>query len=161
MSTLEAPAITPAKTIWPKGSDLERFYGKIEFGYEGDPTDRWEARALQHLPLPFSLRLAWRPEQSIRRIRVNRNCLRSLSRVFDAIHKMREEFGPALLPDVDIFGGCYIPLSRAAFGVLGPHSYGSAIRVGNGELPRKVTAAFETEGWKAIGSNTGTFAAIS
>lgn len=152
MTILEAPIHA---NHWPKITDLDRFFSKIEYGHEGEPTDRWEARALQHMSLPFTMKLGIRQEQTLRRFRVNRNCRASLARIFTGIEKLRTMFGPEIHEDTDIFWGCYLP------GVAGPHSFGASIKMGSERFPDEIVALFVEEGWRQTRKGAGHFSAIS
>ncbi len=133
---------------WPEPRDFDRFFGAIEWGADGEPTERWERRSLIRLPMPFTLRLGWAPERTARSFRCARPVRHSVARIFSAIW---EHYGrdPAAVTaaEVDLFWGCYFPSDGVKEGQLTAYGRGAAIRLGR-KLPEFVMAVFVAEGWR-------------
>lgn len=142
---------------WPGPKDHDRFFGAIEWGPDGEPTERWERRSLLRLPTPFTLRLGWAPEKTARSFRCSRQVRHSLARILSAIWEHYGRDGATVTAaEVDLFWGCYFRADGAEEGELTAHARGAAIRIGR-RLPEFVTGVFEAEGW-AVG-NGGLFVA--
>lgn len=151
---------------FPKIEQLEGHYGIIRTGGDGLPSPQWQATQLSTIRSPYPLRLAWKPAESIFRVRCHRMVRGPLSQAFDGILKhYRQQHGEGALKKIqedgmDLFGGCY------AFGLNGSdqlslHSYGAAICLnpaGNpkGKRPDKCTMPKEVvEIFQKIGAVWG------
>jgi hypothetical protein len=87
-----APAITDAHARWPRQADAQSFYGAPGTGFV-------------MLELPFPMRIAWQPAQTVRRVSVHGKCRDAFARVwrntlacygYNEIRRLR----------LDMFGGC-------------------------------------------------------
>ncbi len=139
---------------WPTAEYLQKNLGKIELGQDGRPTARWEQRALITMTLPYAMRLSFRPEITIRKVRVCRGCIRGLSGALDEV-KTFYGIDTIRVLGLDLFGQAYnFGLNCSGLSIL---SYGVAIDInpeGNqakkakdAEMPEKVVQIFEDHGW--------------
>lgn len=138
---LKVLAIT--RMHWPKAADLAHYYGRMEIGDDGQPTDRWLARSLTTVRLPYSMRCAWDRSRVIRKVRVHRQVARSLTQV---LSRVLEQLGleEVRALDLDLFAGCYALPAGAR---LAARHYGAALELAGGDLPEEVLALFAAAGW--------------
>lgn len=145
---------------WPKQSEVPAFFGKIELGKDGRPTERWEARALTTINLPYPMRLAWEPSTIVRRLTCNRAVSQSLSRCLSNILAHYGSLEKVSEARMDLYGGCYNFRPMRGGHNLSMHSYGIAIdldpehnplgkkySVNAGMMPQAVVDIFTAEGW--------------
>ena len=87
-----APKATESHAAWPRQRDVQSFYGAPGTGFV-------------MLDLPFPMRIAWQPSQTITRVSVHGKCKEAFARVWrntldryghDEIRRLR----------LDMFGGC-------------------------------------------------------
>ena len=86
------PVITPANMLWPAQSGAQHFYGTPGTG-------------MTMLEMPFPLRIAWEPDQTVRRVSCHAKCMPRLRTIWDKTlaHYGYEELRRLRL---DMFGGC-------------------------------------------------------
>jgi hypothetical protein len=91
-TTGPTPAVTNAHAKWPRQADAQSFYGAPGTGFV-------------MLDLPFPMRIAWQPIQTVTRVSVHGKCKDAFARVWrnalaryghDEIRRLR----------LDMFGGC-------------------------------------------------------
>lgn len=140
----------------PPQSQATQVFGKVEYGINGKPTDRWEARTLTTLDLPYKMRLSWDLSQTVRRISCNRNVKASLATILKQILDYYGSIEAVQAARMDLYGGCYNFRSVRGGQTLSQHAYGAAIdldpehnELGNphGTMPKEVIAIFERNGW--------------
>ncbi len=155
------PLLGLKRNRWPQPEEHERFYGAIEWGIDGEPTERWERRTLLRMPSPFTLRLGWAPEKTTRAFRCSRQVRHSLARILSAIWEHYGHDGAAITAEgMDLFWGCYRPADGATEdGHLTLHAWGAAIQIGGPKTPDFVAQVFDAEGWEV--SEGGIFTATS
>ena len=151
--------ITLTVPVWPEPNALASFFGRIELGPDGCPTDRWESTHLTQITLPYPMRLAWETEAVVRRITCHREVAASLSRVFT---KILAHYGGSpeavRAAGMDLYGGCYNYRPVRGSNSLSLHAYGAAIDLdpdhnamntkgGKGVMPQAVIDLFKAEGW--------------
>lgn len=157
-TTEDPPKATPP--IFPHQSQAESYFGRIEVGPNGQPTERWEKRNLTTFTLPYRMRLAWDTERVIQKITCHKMVAPSLSVILKNIltHYGSEEAVRAAR--MDLYGGCYnYRLSRGG-STLSQHAYGAAIdldpdrnglgvpwKPDSGMMPVEVIQIFEDAGW--------------
>lgn len=85
------PAVAP-RTLWPKQSDVQSFYGTPGHGFV-------------LMEMPFPLRIAWEPAKTVMRVSVHGKCKAAFARVWQntLLHYGYEELKRLRL---DMFGGC-------------------------------------------------------
>lgn len=155
MNLLASP--TPA---WPRQAEVAHFFGAIELGPDGTPTERWQARALVSLNLPYRMRLSWQTETSVRRITCHRAVAASLRGCLAAILEHYGSLTAVQEAGLDLYGGCYNFRPMRGSHTLSMHAYGIAIdldpehnRLGakwgpeKGMMPMAVVEIFERAGW--------------
>lgn len=143
---------------WPKEGQLSHYYGRMEIGDDGQPTDRWLARSLTTVRLPYSMRCAWNPETVIRKVRVHRQVGRSLTQV---LSRVLEQLGLDGVrgAGVDLFCGTY---ALPDFHCLSARHFGAAIDFDVREMPEEVVSLFTAAGWTWGGEDRpGTFEAVA
>jgi hypothetical protein len=147
---------------WPKSANIQDFYGRIEIGSDGTPTDRWESRALTQIVPAYPLRASWDTNLRIRKITCNRRVARSLSSIFECILKQYNGSQAAVqAAGLDLYGGCYCFRRVRGGAGLSLHSYGIAIdldpdhnplgklwKPDTGMMPEAVIEIFAEHGWE-------------
>lgn len=152
-STNTAPA-------WPRQAGVPAFFGAIELGPDGLPTERWQARALTTLPLPYPMRLSWETQTTVRKITCHRAVASSLRDCLAGILAHYGSLEAVQAAGMDLYGGCYNFRPMRGSHVLSMHSYGIAIDLdpehnpmgrkwcdGKGMMPLEVVKIFEGAGW--------------
>lgn len=145
---------------WPRQADVPGFFGRIELGSSGLPTERWQARALKSLPLPYPMRLAWEPGTTVRRLTCHRAVADSLRDCLASILAHYGSLEAVQAARMDLYGGCYNFRPMRGSHQLSMHSYGIAIdldpqrnplgtkwRDDKGMTPLPVVQIFERAGW--------------
>jgi D-alanyl-D-alanine carboxypeptidase len=149
------------KTPWPKESDAAVFYGAIELGADGLPTERWERSRLTTFTTPFELRLSWQPETRVRRIRCAQAVAADLVAIFEEIFELFDNDAEQVAAArMDLYGGCYNFRRKRGLAGLSMHAYGAAVdldpennplgkawRAKAGMIPIEVVKIFEGHGW--------------
>ncbi len=144
---------------WPTADRLPAFYGRVELGDDGQPTERWQDNHLTHIVLPYPMRLAWDPGVIVRRMVCHREVATSLTGILiNVLAHYKND--PALVrtAGLDLFGGCYNYRPIRGSSQLSLHAYGAAIDLdpdhnpmnahqGRGTMPPAVIAMFKAEGW--------------
>lgn len=154
---------TPAVThpLWPKQADVPAYFGKIETGDNGLPTERWERTMLTQIALPCPLRLSWEPETIIHRLSCHRAVARALTFILADIFALyKNDRAGMQAARMDLFGGCYNFRRMRGGANLSMHSYGIAIDLdpdrnpqgkpwveGKGMMPGEVVDIFLAHGW--------------
>jgi hypothetical protein len=152
---------------WPvqNVNDLNYFYGNPDTNSDGSPDLKWEDEYIMRIIPAYPMFAAWRPDQRIKTISINKNCAASLGRILKAISQNfdaqeREKY------QLDRFGGAYnFRLMRGSHR-LSVHSWGAAIdlapelnpmgaRWGTKPdmMPKGVCEIFANEGWTWLGPN--------
>lgn len=146
---------------WPAQKDVGNFFGAIELGQDGRPTERWESRTLTVVSTPFPLRLSWETQTTVRRIRCHRGVAPDLTRILDEILQLyKGDLEAIKAARMDLYGGCYEFRRARGLAQLSMHSYGVAIDLdpernglgvkwekGKGMMPEEVIEIFEAHGW--------------
>lgn len=168
-ATLPPPAAPPASPIiapiarptHPKEKDVEQAFGKIEIGQDGRPTARWEGSTLTAISLPYPMRLAWEPAQSIFRMTCHRSISRDLSSIFGEIKRHYDgDLEKIKAARMDLFGGCYGFGRKHGGNGLSIHSWGIGLdldpernplgkpwKKDSGMMPAAVVDIFLAHGW--------------
>lgn len=162
--TLVAPAckLTPMTRMkWPTQAAVPNFFGKIEIGRNGLPTDNSESRMLKqiNLPIGYPMRLAWDTGTTVKRLTCHRQVAQSLSQI---LQRVLDQYGFEWIQKhgMDLFGGCYNFRPMRGSHVLSMHSYGIAIDLdpehnplgkkwepNAGMIPMEIVDLFESAGW--------------
>lgn len=164
--------MTLAPSKWPTLRDAPRFFGKIDLGEDGLPTERWRRQALTFIRVPYPMRMALRPEESIRRIVCHRQVAPSLG---NCLRDLLAEYGAEGLKEegLDLFGGAFAfpggaMLTAASYGAafsLDPGGNPKGKKWEDGMMPKKVIEIFTQAGWRWGGESKtpecGLFTAIS
>ena len=150
---------TPAKP-WPRQADVPAFFGRIELGADGLPTDRWQARMLTTIPLPYPMRLSWDLQTTVRKITCHRAVADSLTACLAAVLAHYGSLAAVQAAGLDLYGGCYNFRPMRGSHVLSMHAYGIAIdldpehnpqfarwKEDKGMMPMAVVDIFEAAGW--------------
>lgn len=156
--TFDRPDILVAHQpdLFPREKDCLEFYG--------DPGTNQVA-----LIVPFPLRLAWNPDQTIKKFQINAKCAQSAGRAYQRIldhygHERIKELG------LDLWGGCYANRVKRGGTTRSMHAYAAAIDTNPEEnqlrwgpdraaMMKPECAAFldawEAEGWISLGRERG------
>lgn len=102
-----------ARTIWPRYSEIEDFYGPI-----GQNQERFT--------LPYPMRLAWDLDTTITTMTLHEKCGDSAMRVLEGV---RDHYGPDAIRSLrlDLFGGSLNVRNMRGGGRPSTHSWGVAI----------------------------------
>lgn len=181
-SNIEAPPVIPVENAdiidpganadpmtwlkpndWPhQGAGMKQFYGTIEVGSNGVPTEAWENRMLKAIHPPWRMVLAWDTDTPVRSFRVHQACSQSLYRILSAIWTRYSEDQTAIEADgLHLFGGAYNYRPKRGSNSLSCHAYGAAIDINpdagafqqvkpkNAQpvVPQVVYDCFIAEGW--------------
>lgn len=150
---------------WPVQDvlDLNYFYGNPDTNSDGFPDRKWENDFIMRIIPAYPMYAAWRTDQRIKTISINRNCAASLGRILKAIAgefdaQERERY------QLDRFGGAYCFRSMRKSHRLSVHAWGAAIdlapeanpmgaRWGTRPdmMPKRVVEIFQDEGWTWLG----------
>jgi hypothetical protein len=158
-NTLSSPTSTPVHP-WPRQADVPAYFGRIELGADGLPTERWQARCLKTLPLPYPMRLAWDLQTTVRKITCHRAVAESLSCCLAGILAHYGSLEALRAAGMDLYGGCYNFRPMRGGHVLSMHAYGIAIdldpehnplaakwKEDKAMMPMAVVKIFEAAGW--------------
>jgi hypothetical protein len=153
---------------WPTQAQVPAFFGKIQLGHDGRPTDRWEARSLTTVLAPYPFRLAWDPATTVRKITCHRLVAQSLLRCLGGILDAYGSPEAVRAAGLDLYGGCYNYRPMRAGSTLSMHSYGIAVDLDPDRnplgrkwdecktmMPSRVVDIFENAGWTWGGRWTG------
>lgn len=150
---------------WPAQSDVATYFGKIEIGENGKPTDRWERSFLTSIEPPYPMRfpLSWEgvAGQPVRRIVCHKSVAKTLNAILGEIFRLYgNDPGKVRAAKMDLYGGCYVFRPKRSGKSLSMHSYGIAIDLdpdtnsygrpwkdGTGMMPAEVVDIFEAAGW--------------
>jgi len=142
--------------MWPKQSELSRYYGNPDANHDGLPDRVWEQANLVGLKPAYRMVLAWDPKTQLRTIRVHKKCAASLERVLEGITKLYPSQEAIEQARMHLYGGAYAFRLMRGGHKLSVHSYGAAIDLdpeqnGFGDatftMPMPVVELFEAEGW--------------
>lgn len=157
--------MTATITEWPKNQidQLQSFYGKLQLGPDGRPTQGWETSFLNQISTPYRLKLAWNQTITINKLTCHREVTPSLHRILGEILTYFETPEAVSEAKYDVFAGCYEFRSACASHKLSMHAYGAAILLGPLHSPRyqpnehdkAVAGIFEAEGWAWLGAAEG------
>lgn len=152
--------LTSSTGAWPAQADAAAFYGRIEIGHDGLPTERWQARALTTVQVPYPFRLAWEPETVVRKITCHRLVAASLTRCLAQLLEHYGSIEALRAAGLDLYGGCYAFRPMRGGAALSMHAYGVAIDLdpdhnplgrkwqeGGRMMPKAAVEIFETAGW--------------
>lgn len=147
-------------TVWPKQSDMNKFYGNPDTNRDGRPDAKWEADNLVRITPPYRMVLAWDTERTVSKIVVHEKCANSLLLCLTKIadhYKTDEAIQHARM---HLYGGCYNFRLMRGGSSLSIHSWGAAIDLdpannGFGKrwsqgikmMPIEVVNIFRAEGW--------------
>lgn len=159
------PQSVKALPMWPSDTteDLVRFYGKIELGSDGMPTERWQSSFLTQVTPPYPMLFSGtNGPQLITKITCHKDVAQSLNRILSdiftlyggSVDKVREA-------RMNMFDGCYNFRRMTAGSRLSVHSWGAAVdldashnpwgkpwKEGCGMMPKEVIQIFQQYGWK-------------
>lgn len=137
----------------PKGkNELIRTFGDIyKFIHEDGTLNsmEWENETLRFCYLPYSMFLAWKPRQEIRRIRCHHLLTHEFELVFKTIYQSRMEWA------CQMFGGCYSFRFKRGAKSVSTHAWGISIDVEpetnqmgtEGDLNMGIVKIFEDQGF--------------
>lgn len=147
---------------WPKESEVDSFFGRLELGPDGLPTERWKHGNLTIARVPFHLRMPWDHGITIRSFQCHKAVRVSIETIYD---KIWNHYGRDLKAireaRVDIFGGCYSFRRNAGGAKLSMHCWGAAVDIdpernptgekwkpNTGMMPEAVVDIFNEFGWE-------------
>jgi hypothetical protein len=152
--------ITSPTAHFPRQAEVPAFYGRIELGHDGRPTERWEARSLTTVQAPYPMRLAWDPATTVRRITCHRLVAQSLTHCLAEILSLYGSLEALRQARLDLYGGCYNFRPMRGGHALSMHSYGIALDLDpehnpfgqkwidhKNMMPLEVVEIFESAGW--------------
>lgn len=160
MTNTISSAVPPPTQPWPRQADVPAFFGRIELGADGRPTERWQTRTLTSLTLPYPMRLSWDLQTTVRKLTCHRAVAESLGVCLSGILAHYGSLESVRAAGMDLYGGCYNFRPMRGGHHLSMHSYGIAIdldpernplavkwKEGRGMMPMAVVKIFETAGW--------------
>ncbi len=161
IQTPEAKTQKPVAAKYPRQADVAKYFGRIDIGADGRPTDRWESNALTQIALPYPLRLSWDTDVTVHRLTCHQAIARDLNSIFGEIKRLySEDIQKIRAARMDLYGGCYNFRPMRGGSQLSMHSYGIAIDLdpdGNpfhkpwkhdaGMMPGEVVDIFLAHGW--------------
>lgn len=146
---------------YPKESDMPAYFGRIETGADGLPTERWERERLTTISTPYPLRLSWDTDTKVSRVRCALAVASDLQSIFEEIwNHYDRDLDKVQFARMDLYGGCFNFRRKRGLAGLSTHAYGAAIdldpdrnglgvewKKGKGMMPEEVVAIFEAHGW--------------
>lgn len=107
------PLIVPKKTVWPKQSGVSKFFGAV-------------GQNQTSLVLPFPMKIAWNPAQSVKQFSIHEKVHDSAKRVFT---RVLDHYGPEQIATlkIDLFGGCLNVRKMRGGSAWSMHAWGIAI----------------------------------
>lgn len=147
-------------TNWPRQREVPNYFGAIEIGKDGLPTERWQNRFLTQIRLPYPMRLSWDHDTVVRSITCHKSVARDLSNILGEILEYYGSVAAVKEARMDLYGGCYNFRRMRGGSNLSMHSYGIAIDIDpernplgrkwepdKGMMPEAVIAIFKRHGW--------------
>jgi len=137
-------------------SEITAYYGDPEDPETGELDGDFLTERTTVVDLPFPLRLSWRPEKRLERIRVHNKVAESM---VDALEEILGVVGAEALDREkwNYLGGVFHYRKMVAYNALSTHSWGIAIdlnphRAGWGKSPATqlgaIVRAFKARGWE-------------
>lgn len=108
------PATLPNKSIlWPKQSEMDSFFGPV-------------GTQQTSLVLPYAMRIAWEPEQTVRKITCHEKVAAPLERIFK---RALDHYGEGGIRELrlDMYGGCLNVRKMRGGSAMSMHSWGTAV----------------------------------
>jgi len=141
---------------WPEDEfkSLNDFFGRLDIGDDGKPTQYWERANLGVYDLPYPMQLSWNKSIMVRKICCNQAVRKSL---LSCLELIRNKLGMERIrkTGLDQFGGCYCFRPRRRSHALSVHAWAAAIDLNpmendpgsKGNIPEEAVTIFEEEGW--------------
>ena len=137
-------------------AEIKRYYGDPEDHQTGELDGDFLLEQTKIVDLPYHLRLSWRPEKRVARIRVHKKVAGAL---VDALEEILDAVGEDYLEDkkLNYLGGVFHYRKMVAYDALSTHSWGIAIdlnphKAGYGRTPatqhRAIVHAFKSRGFE-------------
>lgn len=133
---------------------IER-YGNPDKNEDGVMDESFADHKLKVYSLPFTMRLAWRPEQQVKRFRAHVDVAPI---IIDALKEIQKYKGAGWLDEqqYNYWGGCWWFRLKRGIGELSTHSFGIAVDLNphlaplgekKHKQPEFITAAFVARGF--------------